>query len=152
IIERPNTVPSLDAGGGITGRVPPPHALLVCPMMNALYLAQLQAVNHQAHIAVLREPRAVMLVRHLVPITDTVLDNRSVAAEVKNRRRRIAQIPGQVKIRCDIEPGPRLEAEVLDDERSAVNLPGHRRLQVRLFRQGPQAEHVEQLLSVLLTA
>src|SRR5213075_1552935 len=72
IVERPDAVPSLDARGCVPARVPPPQAFLVSAMVDALDFAELQRIDDQADVSVLREPGAVMLVRNLVSITDAV--------------------------------------------------------------------------------
>ena len=72
-------------------------------MVDALDFAELQRIDDQAGVTVLREPRAVMLVGDFVSVADAVLDDWSVAADVENRGRRLAQVFRQVKVACDVQ-------------------------------------------------
>jgi hypothetical protein len=116
IVERPDAVPGLDAGGRVTARVPPPHGFFVSAVVNAWDFAELQRIDDQADVTVLREPHAVMLVGDFVSVADAVLDDRSVAADVENRGRRLTQLFRQIKVRRDVQSWQRLEVEFLDNE------------------------------------
>ena len=116
IVDRPDAVPGLDAGGRVTSRVPPPHAFFVSAVVKALDFAELQRIDNQADVTVLCEPPSVMLVGDFVSVADAVLNDRSVAADVENRGRRLAQVFRQVKVPGDVEARHRLEMQFLDEE------------------------------------
>ena len=119
-------------------------------MVDALDLAELQGVDDEADVAILSEPRAVMLIRNFVPVTHAVLDHWPVTANVEDCRGGFGQVFRQIKIRGDIKSGQRLEVKFLDLERVGFNLTGDNRLQICLLRKGPKAEHFKQLMSILL--
>ena len=97
-------------------------------MVKALDFAELQRIDDQADVTVLCEPPSVMLVRDFVSVADAVLNDRSVAADVENRGRRLAQVFRQVKVRGDVEARHRLEMQFLDEERIRFDLAGHDRI------------------------
>src|SRR5438046_3148091 len=79
--------------------------------MDTLDFAELQRIDDEADVAILREPRAVVLVGNLVSVTHAVLDDRAVAANVEDGRSLAGQIFRQVKIRRDVEARQRLEVQ-----------------------------------------
>ena len=78
IVDAPNAVPALDAGGSVAARKPPPAAFAIGAMMHAGDFAQLQGVQGQAKVSVPGKPDAVRLVGGLVPIASA----RRMAADV----------------------------------------------------------------------
>src|SRR3989442_15956035 len=50
IIQSANTIPGLNSGGGVSARIPPPHAFAVGAVMNAFDFAKLHGIQHQANI------------------------------------------------------------------------------------------------------
>ena len=145
IIDRSDAVPALDAGRGVAGRVPPPAAEVVGAVVFALDFAQLQRVDDQADVAVGREPHPLVLVRRLVAVAAAV----GVAADVQDRRQLALDLLRPEEVAGDVQPRPALEVQLFDRHVAALQRPGHGRVERRLLRQRPQAEHVEVLLTKL---
>ena len=61
IIDGPDAVPTLNAGGRVAAGLPPPTALAISAVMDSRDFAELQRVNDQADVAVGGEPHAMIL-------------------------------------------------------------------------------------------
>ena len=108
--------------------------------------SRLDRVDDEAHVAIAREPTAPMLITQLGSVADAIRDKWTVAAHVKNGRRGFGEILRDVKIRCDIEAGQRLEMQILDAECVVLELFRDDGFQLRSRRHGREAEHLRQLL------
>ena len=85
IVQRADTVPSLDAGRCVASVVPPPHPFTIGTMVDAFDLAELNRVDRQANVAVPREPSPVVLVVGFVSEADPILFDATVTADIENR-------------------------------------------------------------------
>lgn len=121
-------------------------------MVQAENFAELQCVEHKADVAVASEPRAVMLVSHLVAITHAVGDHHPVSAQIKNRRSGLGQVLRQIKIRRHVKSGSRLEMQILHREVIALHLACDHRFQFTAWRQRIEAQHLEQLPAIRFAA
>src|SRR6185503_1054942 len=97
--------PRLDAGGSVAARVPPPESFAIGAVMQTKNFAELKRIDDETNVTVPREPRAVVLVSHLVAVTDAVRNHRAVAGEVENRGRGAGNVFREVKIRRDVQAG-----------------------------------------------
>src|SRR5262249_42675737 len=70
VVERPHRVPALDAAGRVAQALPPPQAVLIGAVVDALDLAELQRIDDQRHVAVLGEPGRVDLRGDLAAVGD----------------------------------------------------------------------------------
>ena len=147
IVERADAVPRLRSGGGVTARVPPPHILAVGAVVDALDFAELNGVHDHADVAVAREPRAPVLVADLVAVAHAVGLHDRVAADVEDGGGGRGKLLRHIDIRRDVETGAGLVMQFLHREVRVVERAGDGRLQVRLRRQGVEAEHLKELLA-----
>ena len=138
IIECADTVPGLDPRRGVTPGVPPPHPLPIGAVVQPFDLAQLHRVDGQADIPVPGKPDSVMLISGLVAATNVVGPHRGMAADIENRRRRRAQFLRHIQIRRNVEPGHRLEMQLLHRELRMLDPSGDLGLQRGPFRHRPQ--------------
>lgn len=114
--------------------------------MLAANLAEFHRINREAHVAMPREPFAVVLVARLVAERHAVLHHDGVAAHVEDRGQPALGFFRAVKIRRHIESGRRLVVQFLDDEAVALHLAGLRDFQRRALRHRVEAEHLRELL------
>jgi hypothetical protein len=117
-------------------------------MVKPLDFAELEGVHNQAGITVAREPNAVMLVGDFVAIADSILDDGPVPAQIQDRRQGLVDFFGQVEVGRDVKAGQGLKVEVLDHKIFALDFPGDFGFQIAAWRQGIEAEHLEQLFAV----
>ena len=98
VVEGADTVPSLDAGGRVTGCDPPPAAEVVGAVVFALDLAELERVENEAGVPVAGEPDPVVVVTGLVAKACAVLLHDGVPAHVKNGRERLLRALRKIQI------------------------------------------------------
>src|SRR5262249_41675038 len=141
VVGAAHAVPALDAGRRVAAGLPPPAAEVVGAVVLARDLAQLQRVHDQADVAVGGEPHAVVLERRLVAVAAAA----GVAADVEDRRQPARRLPRPVEVAGDVQAGPALVVQLLDDDAVALHGAGDGGVQRRPLRQRPQAEHVQVL-------
>ncbi len=130
VVERPDAVPGLDAGRRVAAVCPPPHAVAIGSVVNPLDLAELEGVDHQAGVAVACEPHAVVLIAGLVAVAHAVLLHPAVAANVENCGDAPLALARQIEVAGDVQPGPRLEVQLLDNDIVALDPASDRRLEI----------------------
>ena len=113
--------------------------------MLAADLAELHRVNDEAHVAVSREPLAVMLVARFVSEAHAVLHHVAVAAHVEDRGQAARGFFRAVKIRRHVKAGQRLVVHVLHDESVALHLAGLLDFQRRALRHRIEPEHLRNI-------
>ena len=151
VIQCPDAVPRLDPRRRVTASVPPPVAIAVGAMVNSLDFSQLQCVDGQAGVPVSGEPATVVLVVCLAAVTDTVLFDVAVSADVENRGQTSMAGLGQVEIAGDIKAGPGLELEFLDHKVGVFHAAGDDRMERSFGRPWREAQHLEELFPVLVS-
>ena len=114
VIQCANAIPCLRSGGTVPARVPPPHSFAIGAVVDALDFAQLDRVQHQADIAVTREPNAVPLIIDFVAVADAIAFYYRVAAPVQDRGGGVREVFRHIEVSCDVEAGHRLEMQILD--------------------------------------
>jgi hypothetical protein len=89
----------------------------------------------------------VVLIVRLVAEADVVLRFAAMSTNVENGGELLAFLDDfwQIEIPSDIQPWPRLELNLLDDELFFLDAAHHFRLEIGLLRQGAEAEHLHQL-------
>ena len=110
--------------------------------MFARDFTELECVNDEADVAVLREPHPVVLEGRLIPIPSAA----GVPTDVQNRGSFLAGGLWPVKVPGDIQPWATLEVQCLDHNVATIECTGGGGFQVGLLGQGFQPEHVEKLL------
>src|SRR5436189_4119274 len=85
-------------------------------MMESFDFAELQRVNHQAHITIPGEPLSMVLIIGFIAATHAVSEHSAVAANIKNGRGGFFILFGQIKVCRHIELRQGLEIELLDCE------------------------------------
>ncbi len=149
-VDRADAVPCLDTGGGVAARIPPPHAMPVGAVVDALKFAKLDRVDREANVAVAGEPRAVMLVVSLVAVIDAVDLHPAVAADVEDRRGGGGEFLRHVKIAGDVQAGAGLVVELAHLEFVVLHRAGDLDLQRRTLRQRVEPEHLAELAAVFV--
>jgi len=152
VVERPDAVPGFDARRGVAAAEPPPAIVAVRAVMNAFDFAKLQGIDHQADIAVPREPGPVVLVMRLPTEVDAVFRHAGVAADVENGRERAWALLRHEQVAGDVEPRTRLEMELLDGEFGVLQRAGHGCLEVGPLGKRVETEHLEELPAVFVFA
>src|SRR5262249_23768531 len=133
IIQRTNAVPTLDAGGRVAARLPPPAVFddilafksvaaempvwgPIGAVVNAGNLAQLQRIDNEANVTVAREPNAVVLECRLVAVAALA----GMTADVKDGRQLSIDFLGPIQVTCHIQARLALEVQFLDDHLASL--------------------------------
>ena len=134
---------------------PPPHAFTVGSMVQSLDFPELERVDGQAGKAMLRQPSAVMLIRHFRPVGDA--SDRTVvvfcphlggmSADIKDRWDRAHSLQRCAQISGNIKSGSRFKDNVLHLDFAGCERPCHRWPQVGALRKGPKPQTFQHLLA-----
>ncbi len=150
VVDRADGVPRLNAGGRVAAGVPPPHVFAVRTVVDAFDLAELQRIDHEAHVAVTGEPCAVVLKLRFVAEADAVFLRGAMTADIEDRGQAPRLFFWEVKIARYIHVRSRLEIELFDFEVVALQCSCYDRLQRCSFRQRVEAQHFAKLPAVLV--
>jgi len=145
VIDGSDAVEAFDSGGGVTAGVPPPAVFAVGAVVDGGDLTQLESIQDEADIAVSGEPDTVGLVGGFV--AGAALEG--VTADIEHGGEPLSGvgIGGAEEVGGDVEPGARLEVEILDQVTVALDGAGNRGVERSGLGQGVEAEHME-ILSV----
>src|SRR5262245_512641 len=126
--------------------MPPPAVFFISAVMDGGDFPQLQCIDDQADIAVPREPHAMPLGGRLVAVAPAP----GVSADGKYSRqsRSLSGTGRPIQVAGDVQPGPALVMQHVDDEPVTGESSCGCRLQGRALGKRGEPEHVEVFIAI----